>query len=780
MGNKVPLGGEKGNPSKANKGGGSMNPRNSMDDINNLVDQNVNAEEEYTNDTVFETQLVDVDVNFSDGSLPMTRELAGQAKVAVEKRHTSVKGYTKKRIETIQNNIKQYYNDTSVANDNKSLANVFFPETFNAVEDWSDDLYLMFENIVDDLVIEDVGDTLEQFLTKRLEITEVDDEKHMGFLRSFTRFLFTQKNTAEKSTYYFKKHDIIKSFLKSCLHKSKFKDKIEDFLTQGINTGMFVLKDDWGPTGDYKLCKGDEAEEGGVASKYKFGLEQEDVYRFNPVDPRMMIFPKHGMPWVTEKINTTFHELLEVVFDADGNPVENPKYDIKALKLLSKHLKDIGSSTVRTKEINYEEQGQDSDQPEMENQDLWDIDGDITIHESHMIPLTLSLAGGKKRVYKCMITQVNLSEGDNDEDLMSIGIQQTPYVSGNPYLYDNFVRKDGDIAGIGLPELVLPMQTMLNNLTGHSVDILNLALWGVMIIDPDVFRDETTLKELTPRTIMKLKNMKGRSVNDVIQWLHPKLDTLTAMQDVFNLYQAEFDKTTRKGPTGEKVAPNPSATEFTSMISEMQKSVNKVGLRTNNIFNKMLERMYIYNMLNMKSNIAMKMQAYRINDNNQAQQVLNDINEEKDNPEGKYSITDKRIDIAPEELFVDGLNFKLDAADIYNKKAIEKQQSMQITQLLMDGGFINNADGTPHLMVDETGAQVQISEFQVVKKLLDHFSYDNVIEKVQGKEPQIPQGQQGAGIPSPSGGQEVPDLSAGITEADVGQQATTISPGINI
>ena len=761
---------------------------NTQADFINIANKNADtseAKENLIKDTTYKQQVVDMDVNFSNGSIKITDEIASQAKLAVESRMKGVKDYTKERIERVNTNLKQYNNEIETATDGKSLAQVFFPETFNAVEDWSDDLYLMFQNMIDELSVEDVGDNVEQYISKVLEITEVDDEKKAGFLRALVRFLFNKKNTAEKDNYHFRKNDLIKSFLKRGLHRSKFTTKVEAFLTSGINSGMFVLKDDWGRTGEYKLSKAKKGESG-----FKYELDQEDVYLFNPVDSRLMIFPKYfnkydAFPWVIEKINTTFHELLNEVLDEDGKPKDEAKYDVNMLKKLSKYLQDVGSSKIKNKDHTLEGEDQDFDTQDSDINDLWDIDGNITIYEAHAIPLLIT-KDGNKLPYKYMISMVNLSENEEEPDMLAIGIQKTPYVAGNPYLTCNFVQRDGDVSGIGLPELVRPLQTMLNNFTGHSVDILNIALWGIMVIDPDVFKDTTKLKQITPRLILKLKNMKGRKVDDVVQWMHPKLDTIGAMGDMFALFQQALKRTTRKGPTGEKISPNPSATEFESLVAEMQKSVNKVGLRVNNLFVKMLERMYIYNILNMKERVKLNSQAFRIKKNEQSKEKKFSFDEEVEN--SNYSMVDKSIELTPEELFVDGLNFKMSAADTFNKKAVEKQQSMQITKMLFEtGAILDPATGQPHMMKDETGAPIMISEYKLYKRLLEFFDYDDVFEKPeqntgqpQEQSPQAQEGQptQQAPQQAPQGG--APNLTASPDTSAVLQQAGTLSPGVQV
>ena len=750
-----------------------MLPQTSFKDIQNEIDLDPDAEEKYINSTAFSPQAVSMDTTFSDGSIKITPEIAASAKIAVESRIEANKDYTKQRVEKINNNIKQYLSDESVATDGKSLAKVFFPETFNAVEDWSDDLYLMFSDMISELEVNDVGDNVEQFLAKSLEVTEVDDEKKLGFLRSLLNMVIPG-GVSETSNYYFKKNEVIKEFLQRGLLKSKFTENVEKLLRTGINSGMFVIKDNWGTTGEYKLCKSEEG------SKYDYILDEEDVYKFTPVDPRLLIFSKSGAEWTIEKINTTFHSLLETVLDGEGKPKEGAKYDVAMLKKVADNLKLTGTSEAKAKDHTVAGEEQDYDDDSIS--DLWDIDGNITIYEAHCIPLLIKKDKAKK-VYKYMINLINLSESEEDPDLIAIGIQKTPYIAGNPYIIENFVEKDGDVAGIGLPELVLPLQTMLNNFAGHSVDILNIALWGIMVIDPDVFKDTANLKQITPRKIFQLKDMKGRRIEDVVQWMHPRLDTLSSMGEMFALFQQALKRTTRKGPTGEKVAPNPSATEFDTMVDELNKSVNKIGLRVNNLMAKMIERMYIYNIINMKENIKLKVQAYRIKDKSKAPALLDQINAGNfDDVEGQYNMLNKGIELSPTELFIDGIDFKLNAADTFNKKAVEKQQAMQVSNMLLsNGAVIDPNTGQPHIMDDETGAKVYISEYKLYKKLLNYFDYDDMFDRVTVDNQNSVEAANGeGGVVTPPTAPSSPPLTASPQTGDVLQQSNTLSPGVNV
>lgn len=758
-------------------------------DLMNSLDNGGDQEKTYTQETAYSQQSIDIFSNFSSGSIKITKEIALTAKIAVEKRIESVKDYTKNRIERINNNYKAYFNDSSTDNANESQSNIFYPETFNSTEDWLDDLFLMFENLIDQLELEDIGLSLDEYIVKSLDITAFEDEKRMGMIRSLAKFLFKDK-LQDKNRFYFQRKGIIKSLLKNALHKSDYKEKLLDFLFMGVISGEFCIRDNWKNIGKEQLCfdpKRKKEDNNNLNNPgFYLELDQEDVYKFTPVDTRLLIYPKTNRRWVVETINTTFHEILNIVLGSDDQPVEGSPYDLKMVKLLGRYLQEQGSSEVRKEDIHAELIDQEDIDNE-ENIDLWNIDGELTLYEAHNIPLVIS-----NKVFKCMVTCVNITAKDsNSFELFPIGIQKTPYISGIPHQFTTFAKKDGDLSGRGIPELIAPLQKMLNDLISHGVDIMNLALWGIMAVDPDAFTDTTQLKEITPRMMLKLKNMKGRRVSDVIEWLKPDYKSLDYAQSFFNIFLETSKRTSRKGPTGEKIAPDPSATEAVNMFSELEKSVNKAGINLNTMLSKMLERIYIYNVLNKKELIKLRTEGYRIKGNEQ--DVLNDI--EKGNTkdiDGKFNIIDKAIELTPEEIFVDNLRFKLNAVDTFNKKATEKQQLMQVINLLSSNSVIKNQDGTPHIMVDETGAEIFINEYKLYNRLLQSFGYDDVFDKASEfrdvltklSNPNLGQELIGQGQ-SQGGGNQVPpstnppDLTASTDMSDILNQ-TNLSQGINV
>jgi hypothetical protein len=607
--------------------------------------------EEYINETAYSQQFLDIDSEFSEGSLKITDKLARQCKIAVENRIENTKGDTKERLDRINKGFELYYSNNNQASSLNSLQNIFVPEIYNAVQDMLDSLYLMFSELTDNLSVKKEGADIEEFLIRKIELTEKDDTVVRNILRKFLQLLVGKQNFSEEDNYFFKKSDVIKSFLKNKIDKSKYKQNLLLFLWYGIIGGMFVLKDNWGLTGKYKLVYSDK--------KVKKEVDQEDIYRFMPIDPRRLIFPKSGMEWVIEKIDTTYQKLLSSVLDINGKPKKNAPYDLERVKELGKKLKEQGFSGAKEKPKTSEVTNTESSDHNDEDTNLFDIDGNITIYESHLIPLELD-----NGIYQAMITQVNLVPNSDEVNLFAIGCKKTPYIIENPYTYTNLILKDGDISGSGLPEILEPLQILINEFINNGVDNINMGLWGIMLTDKDKIVDPSVLKNLTPKQIIDTKNLRGAPLENVVKWLRPNLETIPYMQNMYDLFTNMLQRTSRTGPSGEKISPNPSATEFESIAKEQQKSINKVGLRLNDMLCEMIERMYVYNILNYKDNLTVNAQSFKIIDKNKLPSeetpLIGDLNT------NDYKIIEKTLELTPEDLFVEGIEFKLDCADIFN------------------------------------------------------------------------------------------------------------------
>ena len=719
-------------------------------------------EQEYIEDVTLKQQILSEGEVFDGASLKLNDELISQIKTAIESRIIATSSYTKERVNQINENYQNHEDNMAVASDGEATSQTYFGEIYNNDEDWVDQLYIMFNELPDKFEVSDIEDNLDKFVPQKLDVREGDESKQpFRMLRSFLNMLKPEHE--EKDIFYFQKKEIIKTIMKDAIDKAGFIKELEDFFRMGVISGEFCTKDKYGPSSTSDIVCDDEM------GTYK--LVKDQSYLFKPIDTRTLIFPKTNRRWVIEKINTTFSEVLGMCLDEDNKVKDNSPYDMDMLKKVGEYIAEKGSKQVKKPEPDSASNAEDysADILTEDVEKLWDIDGDITIYECHNIPLMLDIKKTGKMPYKTLIHCFNMSKDDledNKPDMLPIGCRLTPYTAGLAYHFAPMIKRDGQMSGMGLPEKLKPLQTLLNDFMNHSIDIANLALWGIMVIDPDAFKDTLSMRNLVPRQILKLKDMKGRDIKQVVQWLHPTTDSMQMVDNLLPRIDDMIKRTSRKGPGSQRIAPKVSATEAQSIIHELQKNVNKVALRLNNLFLDVLYRMYIYTVINRLEPFRVKSSGYRIN--------KTEIQGQDD-----YKTIEKLIDIDPKQLLISGVNFKLVGIDATDKKAVANQQKMQAFQLISSSGALRNPDGGPHIMTDDAGSKVAISEYKVYKEILNDMNFDDVIERVKPEQMQqaVPQG----GVPghagtAPSG---APPLTASPQAGNVAKQAA-ISKGINV
>jgi hypothetical protein len=132
----------------------------------------------------------------------------------------------------------------------------------------------------------------------------------------------------------------------------------------------------------------------------------------------------------------------------------------------------------------------------------------------------------------------------------------------------------------------------------------------------------------------------------------------------------------------------------------------------------------------------------------------------------KFKMADKLIELTPQEMFIDGLNFKLTAIENYNKQAVERQQAMQVVDLLSKNQVIGKT------MIDETGMPVTIDEYKIYKKTLKLMSFDDIFKKAQ-KLWTDPAAEQ-------TGESMVPQLNASPQPQDIIASANQVNPGVTV
>jgi hypothetical protein len=254
----------------------------------------------------------------------------------------------------------------------------------------------------------------------------------------------------------------------------------------------------------------------------------------------------------------------------------------------------------------------------------------------------------------------------------------------------------------------------------------------------------------------------------IMQW-PTDYSMVTWIQNMMPVIENQIKTASRKGASGEKMSPNPTATEFQQIAMELQKSVNRVAIKINNFLKQFIERAYIYTVINLRE-----------------KKVNIDVQMERLQSGGNLVKTSKSIPMSAEELFIDGVKFKLKAYDNFEKSAQSKQQMMQIVNLLFTTGMIRNpATGQAATLTDENGNQYQVSDYMLVKSIFDMFNFPDVLVKSNTNLQQQQQQQQQAiaptAMPGPqTGAEEVPPLTASTDQADILNSVAQMSQGVNV
>ena len=717
---------------------------------------------EYVNETALVAQPQRVEDTYESGTIKITEEFAKLAKYAVKSRIDATEDYTKERVERVNNWYKAYEQQVLGGLDTKSRLN--YPLVRDLVEDWLDDLYLMFSQVSESIDIkcdddgvmyskklgiasEDFDNKLQALygLLKNSQYTEQQYEELINQYQGNEHILnlinMVKQGPKESDVYYFKKSEIIKMFMQDNLKESDYLEKLEEFLRQGVISGLFCFKGDYG----LKECNQIVLHEEDESSNQYIGLGdvkktivKKDNYRFNPVDTRRLIFPKNKIRWCVELIDTTFSALVEETIGEDGKIAKNSPFDVKVLNNIKEYFKDSKDFKLNMSDIY-------SDTEEQEFDELYAIDGDVRIYECHNIPLKIG-----KQVMKCKIVTIYINE-----EHIPISIMPTWFINGMPHRFTTFATKDKDVAGLGLPGILEELQKETNLLMNLINDIVKLGVYGITMGDKDkIYNSEKLSSGIQPGQFVQIKDNDGQPIKNIFDWLTPDTSMLPHAMQMLDNTIAIAKKISRKGPSGEKITPNPSATEYSTMTQEMQKSVNRLGIRLNELIKTMLTDMYFYTMLNRQSDSVINAKGKKINE------------------EGKYVDIKKRMAISPKELVASNIDFNVNVLDFdAERQAVEKQQIMQAIDLIYKVGISEQTTdpmtGQPttkqKVFVDEAGNELVISEYELIKDALIKLNVDmKNIFKQQPKEPQ----QQNIGMPV-DGATTVPGLEASTRPQDI-------------
>jgi hypothetical protein len=367
--------------------------------------------------------------------------------------------------------------------------------------------------------------------------------------------------------------------------------------------------------------------------------------------------------------------------------------------------------------------------------DVKKLDGDVEIYEAHNVPfeykvsdLTNRKEGAKLKDAKGNDTIslpsiiVCIKDG---EEYYPIRIQPSPW--GLPYKASPFAEKDNDIAGKGLPEILESLQSLLNEDVNLFLDMLKMALLGVSAVDQDKVSNSEILNNLQAGSSLILKDLAGAAIDSAVQFFRPPLDSLQALMPMIQFITEYIKKTSRKGPSGEKIAPNPTATEAYNMIKEQEKSVNRAALRLNdNIWVPILEDMYVYTLLNRDEPFSLKVLGYKLT-NPSIVDPLNPVS-----PTMFESVT-KWMEVSPEDIYVDGISFNIKALENAEKQALERQQIMQFLKLVFESGLAMDPNTMQEkIYVDDANTPLVLNIYKILDNAAKALGQVDIWKRKQG------------------------------------------------
>jgi hypothetical protein len=675
---------------------------NELDRIGQL---DSDAQKQYIEQTNLNQRVIEIEETLEDGTVKITDELFKQAVFAIDSRIEATKKYTDERIARVNKNYELYYNQS-------------LPLIRQSVDDWTDKLYKIFADFGDTLNIKTEGPALDEYISKRLSISPQEDAAPRGRLRSLLKFLLKDKFDEKKCVYYFNKKEVIKSFLKRCILKTEVKKKIEEFLRKGVISGMFCFKEGWGETKDYKVMVNKESEGSKDGDEYTslgkpmFAIDSEPIYKLSIPDSRNLIFRPDKKEWVIEKVPTNFWKLLEDTLDEKGKAKKNAIYDIRILNWFKKMIKDTPNIMPKNKEelakINI------TDISEEEMSKIYELEADMEIMEAFNIPLILN-----NKPTNCIVSAIN-----HDGIRIPIRIQPSSFVRGGPIDWVEFLKKENDIGGQGLPEKLEGLDSIIQEYNELIKDNVKFAIYGITAGDPNNFRNPEKLKNLQPKDHIQLKDTKGRSIREILEWLTPPTQNIGVAFDIMKFHMDFLNAASRKGP-GDKISPNPSATEASVIMEAESEPINTVGIRLNMFFGYIISNMYFYTLLNRDSRFALKIMGTKIKKGTDVEgQGLQANNIER---------MSKDIELARDELLVEGIQFEVEAIKVdESRQAIQKQQYMQAITTLWNVIKVSEqkqetdpATGqvimktVPKTYIDDTGNEVEINQFKIVTDYLD-------------------------------------------------------------
>jgi hypothetical protein len=361
------------------------------------------------------------------------------------------------------------------------------------------------------------------------------------------------------------------------------------------------------------------------------------------------------------------------------------------------------------------------------------LDGDVMLYEAHNIPITFKEEDNvpdelKGKKILCIVTIANQRE--------VIRIQPTPYKQP-PYIITQFWKQPGSILGIGVPQLLDLLVTEFNTRKNQSLDANTLGLYCMVVANSRYIKKKEQLK-IRANGVVELKDLPaGSGVRDAIDFIRPPVEYVQVATQMCQNLQAEMVKTSRlKGNiAGEKMSPNPTATEATVIAKEAIKSVKLILNRIDrNIFQEYFTRAYTMMVLNREKQWSIAM--------NKQVPVINPITGQSEmKKEMEYE------NISPVDIYTDGIDIEMLGSSHMQDEIVLRHNIMQAMDLAMK--FV------PGPVINDKGQPVIFNAYKGMNSVLYTMDFEDP-EDYWRPAPPPPQPAIPGSVPTPNAGSGVP------------------------
>uniref|UniRef100_A0A6H1ZAU4 Portal protein n=1 Tax=viral metagenome TaxID=1070528 RepID=A0A6H1ZAU4_9ZZZZ len=641
-------------------------------------------------------QLVTPKMQF--GTLELTPKLREKAKKALLGRFEAVKASREARFK-IYDRIDRLYRADAGGSDKLTLAQVMTTDGFNIVEDW-------VSYMVDTLFPVDPPFDLE----------------------------------GKKSTITDEQINYIKQVLALNMKQTRYQQEAEDVYRQGVKLGTFVSKATMTIDDEPNIRITDkeevieyqyETEEGEMlpvtetfpSQQIEEYIEVEDHPGYKFVNLNKLYFRQDKANWVIELMDSTWDEVEK-----------QSKGDVKLYANLENAKK---TSYPNDPELQGTKEKEKTDGDNF-NKNIYKLDRNLELMEGHHIPVEIE--DGKKVL--CIITMANREE--------VIRVQPTSYRQ-LPYLFTQFFKQPG-VEGMGYLELVEKILREINTRRTLALDTNTMGLYGMKAVNMRYIKKPEQLK-IRKDGVIELKET-DKPIDQIIQFYRPPMEYAAQAEGMLDKIAVQLVQTSRmKGIlAGEKVTPQPSASEWAGMMKEAIKSVKLILKRVSEgQIEEWLERAYVMNVLNRQKSwkIPVKVKT----------------------PQGEMQVMAPQewVEVTPKQLYTDGIDVEAIGIAYMEDSIVMRHQQMQKMEIL------EKYAGMP--LINDAGQPVIPDFYKQLKRLLINFGEDDPDAAFRlAPPPPMPMGpdgqpipQEGPGMPPVNMTQQNPPTQGAILGEAAGQ-----------